>query len=95
MLGQAAKRGEGTRQKGHLPEASTTRASAPHHGQRAIDTLAMVHVGGEEWMHDRVIRHIVDVDKLRLIPKKHVASPLARVSPRSHSCKAWLNQTPL
>jgi hypothetical protein len=31
VLGQAAKRCEGTRQKGHLPEASTTRASAPHH----------------------------------------------------------------
>ena len=57
-----------------------------------VDTFAMVHVGGGEWMHDHVIRHIVDVDKLRLIPKKHVASPLARVSPRSHSCEAWLNQ---
>ena len=45
-------------------------------------------------MHDHVIRHIVDVDKLRLIPKKHVASPLGRISPRSHSCEAWLNQNP-
>ena len=51
-----------------------------------VDTLAMVHVGGEEW--------IVDVGKLRLIPKKHVASPLARVSPRSQSCEAWLSQDP-
>jgi hypothetical protein len=37
---------------------------------------------------------IVDVDSHRLIPKIHVASPLARVSSRSHSCEAWLNQDP-